>query len=592
MYDLKITGGMIYDGSGGAPFKGGIAIKDGLIVAVGHTVDGDAMSTLDATGHIITPGFIDLHTHYDGQLSWDEELKPSVNHGVTTAVTGNCGVGFAPCRREDRAKLISLMEGVEDMPGTVLHEGLTWDWESFPEFMDALDTIPHAIDFAVMVPHDPLRVFAMGDRAVFDEAATQDDVAKMADIMREALEAGAIGFSTGRSDVHKTADGDWTPSSEAGRDELVGIASVFQNFDYGVLQAVNDFDMVRPEDNFDAEFDLMAAFFKAGKKPGSMSLMQRDFAPDDWQKIISRSEKLNSEGLDISFQVAPRAIGVFLGLNSTFHPLMAYPSYINIADKPLEEKVAILKDPAYKTQLLSETPVQLSGPGSSIPPLTDIMIAQFADLANKIFKLEKNGSVDYEQGQSDSIVALAKRDKQTLLEKTYDLLLEEDGHALLYYPVYNYTEMNYDNVLTMMSHDKALPGLSDGGAHVGFICDASFPTYLLSHWTRDRPKRGQEGIALTKAVNMLTAKGADYLGLSDRGRLVVGQKADINIIDYEALALGVPEMVKDLPAGGQRLLQPVTGYKATFVSGQQVIANDEVTDARPGRLVRAGSARS
>ncbi len=591
MYDLKITNGTIYDGNGGAPFQGDIAIKDGLIVAIGDTVNGDAASVIEAAGHIVTPGFIDLHTHYDGQLSWDEELKPSVNHGVTTAVTGNCGVGFAPCRKEDRAKLISLMEGVEDMPGTVLHEGLTWNWESFPEYMEALDAIPHTIDFALMVPHDPLRVFAMGDRAVFDEPANPDDINKMQDIMREALEAGAVGFSTGRSDVHKTAEGDWTPSSEAGREELVGIASVFQNFGYGVLQAVNDFDMVRPEDNFDAEFDLMEAFFKAGERPCSMSLMQRDFAPDDWQKIITRSEKLNAKGMDISFQVAPRAIGVFQGLNSTFHPLMAFPSYIKIADKPLAEKVAILKDPTFKAQLLSETPVQLSGPGSSIPPLTDIMIAQFEALSNKMFKLEKNGTVDYEQGQSDSIAALAKRDNQTVWEKSYDLLLEEDGHALIYYPVYNYTEMNYDNVLTMMQHDKALPGLSDGGAHVGFICDASFPTYLLSHWTRDRPKRGQDGLPLSKAVNMLTAKGADYLGLTDRGRLAVGQKADINIIDYDKLALGVPEMITDLPAGGQRLLQPVRGYKATFVSGEQVIANDVVTKARPGRLVRAGIAR-
>ncbi len=586
-YDLKITGGKIYDGTGGDAFWADIAVKDGVIVKIGNCPQA-AKTTIPAEGLIVTPGFVDLHTHYDGQLSWDEELKPSVNHGVTTAVTGNCGVGFAPCRKEDRAKLISLMEGVEDMPGTVLHEGLTWNWESFPEYMDAVDAIPHTIDFAVMVPHDPVRVFAMGERAVFDEPATAKDISKMQEVIHEALEAGAIGFSTGRSDVHKTADGDWTPSSEASRSELVGIASTFQNFQHGVLQAVNDFDMVRPEDNFDAEFELMGAFFEAGNRPSSMSLMQRDFAPDDWHKIINRSEDLNANGLDISFQVAPRAIGVFLGLNSTFHPLMAFPSYIEIRDKPLSEKVAILANPEYKTKMLAETPVQLSGHGSSIPPLTDLMIAQYDSLANKIFKLAKHGHVDYEQSQSDSIAAQAKAENISIWEKTYDILLEDEGRALLYYPVYNYTEMNYDNVLTMMQHPKALPGLSDGGAHVGFICDASFPTYLLSHWTRDRKARGQDGVELKHAIYMLTAKGADYLGLKDRGRLAVGQKADINIIDYENLSLGVPEMVQDLPAGGRRLLQPVTGYKATFVSGQQVIANDCVTSARPGRLVRAG----
>lgn len=589
MFDVKITGGTVYDGEGGEGRITNVAIIDGRIAEIGDCM-GETRETIDATGCIVTPGFIDLHTHYDGQLSWDEELRPSVNHGVTTAVTGNCGVGFAPCRRDDHAKLISLMEGVEDMPGTVLHEGLTWDWETFPEYMDALDKVPHTIDFAVMVPHDPVRVYAMGDRAVADEPATDKDIETMRAIVREALEAGAIGFSTGRSDVHKTADGDFTPASEASREELIGLGSAFQGLDYGVLQAVNDFDMVRPEDNFDAEFDLMAAFFKAsGGRPGSMSLMQRDVAPNDWIKTIERSEILNAQGLDISFQVAPRAIGVFQGLGSTFHPLMAFPSYIAIREKPLSEQVAIMRDPAYKAKMLSETPIQLSGPGSSIPPLTDILIAQYDQISNKIFRLEKDGLVDYEQGLEDSIAAEARAKGVSVWEATYDALLEDEGRTLLYYPVYNYTEMNYDNVLTMMRHPKALPGLSDGGAHVGFICDASFPTYLLSHWTRDRIARGQDGISLARAIQMLTADGADYLNLTDRGRLKVGLKADINVIDYDSLALGNPHMIRDLPAGGQRLIQPVSGFKATFVSGEQVIANDNVTDARPGRLVRAGA---
>jgi N-acyl-D-aspartate/D-glutamate deacylase len=588
MFDLKITGGTVIDGNGGAAREVNIAVKDGIIAEVGPC-EGPAKDTIDAAGKIITPGFIDLHTHYDGQVSWDPELKPSVNHGVTTAVMGNCGVGFAPCRKSDRDKLIRLMEGVEDIPGTALHEGLTWDWETFPEYMNAVDAMPRTIDVAVMVPHDPLRVYVMGDRAVFNQAANENDIAKMKETLREALKAGAIGFSTGRSDFHKSSDGDWTPGSEAGVDELTGLASAFEGLEHGVLQAVNDFDMLREGETFETEFDLMEAFFRAGgARKGSMSLMERDFAPEDWKNIIRRTEAMNADGLDISFQVAPRAIGSITGLQCTFHPIMAFPSYLAIADKPLSERVTIMSDPAYKAKMLAETPVQLAGPGSPIPPMVDMMIASFEQLAEKNFRLSVNGRVDYEQTSEASIAGLARKDGVSVWEKAYDLLLEDDGKALIYYPVYNYTHMNYDNVLTMMRHPKALPGLSDGGAHVGTICDASFPTYLLAHWTRDRMNAGKEGIPLPRAVQMLTADGADYLGLTDRGRIKAGLRADLNIIDYQALDLGVPKMVQDLPAGGQRLLQPVTGYAATFVAGQQVIANDEVTDARPGRLVRGG----
>jgi len=535
MFDLVIKNGLVIDGSGGAPLQTNIAVRDGLIVEVGEC-QGETQQTIDAEGLIVTPGFVDVHTHYDGQVSWDEELMPSVNHGVTTAVMGNCGVGFAPC-----------------------------DWESFPEYMDAIEKIPHTIDFAVMVPHDPLRVYAMGERAIFDQPANADEIKLMQDLVREAMQAGAIGFSTGRSDSHKTADGDWTPASEATKEELVGIAEAFQDLDYGVLQAVNDFDITREEDNFDAEFEIMEAYF-AG------------------------SEKMNAAGLDIYLQVAPRAIGVFNGLNCTFHPLMGFPSYIAIRDKSLAERVEIMRDPAFKAQLLSETPVPLAGEGSSVPPMVDMMIAQYPQLAEKLFKLDIDGVVDYEQSNETSIAGQARRDGVSVWEKAYDLMLENDGKAMIYFPVFNYTEMNYDNVYTMLKHPKALPGLSDGGAHVGTICDASFPSYLLSHWTRDRLRKDKPGIALERAIQMLTADGADYLGLNDRGRLAPGLKADINIIDYENLALGIPRMVQDLPAGGQRLLQDVTGYKATFVSGQQVIADDQVLAHRPGKLVRMKAA--
>ena len=585
MYDVKIIGGTIYDGTGGAPYQGDIAIKDGTIAAIGH-VDGTAQKTIAATGMIVTPGFVDLHTHYDGQISWDEEMKPSINHGVTTIVMGNCGVGFAPGRAEDRDKLINLMEGVEDIPGTALHEGIQWNWESFPDYMNAIDALPHTLDFAAMVPHDPLRVFVMGDRAVSEEPANPDDIEYMRRLTREALEAGACGFSTGRSDFHRSADGEWTPASEARPSELAGIAKAFNGLDYGVLHAVNDFNQERPGDQFDEEWQVLERFFSAAPNhKASMTLMQRDMVPDHWRRIIARAEQLQEQGLDLRLQAAPRAIGVFLGLQSTFHPLMAFPSYIKIADKPLAERVEILKSHGMKEQMLAETPVKLAGPGTSIPPMTDVLIAQTELIAGKMFRLDPagDGVPDYEQSYENSIAAQAAREGVGVWDKLYDMLLEDDGHAFFFFPANNYTDMNYDAVHTMLTHPLALPGLSDGGAHVGFICDASFPSYLLSYWTRDRASKR---IPLARAVQMLSADGADYLGLTDRGRLKPGLKADINIIDYENLALKVPIMVRDLPAGGQRLLQPVNGYKAVFVSGEQVLADGQVTHARPGRLVR------
>ncbi|PHR60203.1 MAG: amidohydrolase [Robiginitomaculum sp.] len=587
MFDLKITNGKIYDGNGGDAFIANIAITDGKIVAVGECA-GEAVRVVDAKGAIVTPGFVDLHTHYDGQISWDEEMKPSINHGVTTIVTGNCGVGFAPCRKEDHEKLIKLMEGVEDIPGTALAEGLTWDWESFPEYMDAIDAKPHTLDFAVMVPHDPLRVFVMGDRAVLEERATQADIDEMKKLTREAMEAGAVGFSTGRSDAHRCSDGKWTPSSEAHPSELSGIASALNGLDYGVLHAVNDFEQEREGDQFDVEFDIMETYFRAAPDhKSSMTWMQRDLVPDHWRKILKRAESLQEQGIDLRLQAAPRGIGLFLGLQSTFHPMMAFPSYIEIAELSFEDRVAKMNADGFKEKMLAETVVKLAGTGSSVPPMTDIMIAMTEQIAGKMFKLSPDGSgeVYYEQGYESSAAAQAGREGVSVWSVLYDWMLEDDGKALIYFPIYNYTDMNYDAVYEMMTHPLALPGLTDGGAHVGYICDASFPTYLMSYWARDRDG---DQISLARAIQMLTSDGSDFLGLRDRGRIAVGQKADINIIDYDKLALKVPIMVKDLPAGGQRLLQPVTGYVATFVSGEQVIDNGELTAARPGRLIRMG----
>lgn len=587
-FDLKITNGVIYDGDGGEPVRADIGIKDGLIAEIGACA-AQANRVINADGAIVTPGFIDLHTHYDGQISWDEELKPSVNHGVTTILMGNCGIGFAPVKSQDHDRLIRLMEGVEDIPGTALHEGLNWGWESFPDYMNAIDAMPHTIDFGVMIGHDPVRVFAMGTRASTFEEATDGDIKAMKALVREAMEAGAAGFSIGRTDVHRTADGDWTPSAEASPRELTALASALDGLDYGVLQIVNDFNLERPKnenggDQFKDEFEIVEKFVRAsGGKPASISLMQRDMAPDQWKRILAETERLNQEGIDFHVQAAPRAIGVFQGLQCTFHPMMAQPSYIAIKDKLLSERVRIMRDPAFKAKCLAEKPMKLAGEGSSVPPIADTMIAAIELVANKFFRLGENP--DYEQPQDQSLGAEARADGVSVMEKLYDTLLELDGRQLIYFPIYNYTEFNYDNVHEMLTHPNALPGLSDGGAHVGTICDASFPTYLLAYWCRDRKK---DKIALARAVQMLTADGADYLRLKDRGRLKPGLRADINVIDHEKLRLGPPEMVQDLPAGSQRLLQPVSGYRATLVAGEQVIANDEITDARPGRLVRFG----
>ncbi|SDM49753.1 N-acyl-D-amino-acid deacylase family protein [Maricaulis salignorans] len=583
MFDLKIEGGLVFDGTGGPAVWTDIGITGGRIAAIGNDI-GEAKRTIDAKGQIVTPGFIDVHTHYDGQASWDGDLRPSIDHGVTTAVMGNCGVGFAPVHEGDHDKLIKLMEGVEDIPGTALAEGLTWNWESFPDYLDALAAVPRTIDIAAMLPHDPLRVYVMGDRAIHSEPANDADIAEMQRLTREALEAGAIGFATGRSDVHKSADGDWTPSSEATRAELTGIARAFNGLDYGVVQAVSDFNLERGEQDFDEEWSIIADYAKASGRPFSFSLMQRDFAPDQWLKLIERTEKLKEEGVDARMQVAPRAIGVFLGFNCTFHPFMGYPSYKTIADLPLAERVKRMKDPAFKAKILSEKTEKLAGPGSSVPPLADMLMEHIEFVAEKFFQL--GNPPDYEQGAESSLAAKARAKGVSLMEMVYDTLLERDGHELIYLPLYNYTELNYDNVLKMMQHPQALYGLSDGGAHVGTVCDASMPTYMLTHWTRDR-KRGEK-LSLPRVVRMLTGAQADYMGMSDRGYIRQGLKADINVIDLDNLQMEPPHMVKDLPAGGQRLLQGAIGYTATIVAGEVVIENGKLTGAKPGTVYRAG----
>ncbi len=581
MLDLKLVGGLLVDGTGAEPRPADVGIKGGRIVSIGPD-DTPAAQTIDASGCIVTPGFVDIHTHYDGQVSWDDDLAPSVYHGVTTAVLGNCGVGFAPCHAADRERLIELMQGVEDIPGTALSEGITWEWETFPQYMDALEKTARTMDIAVQVPHDAVRVFVMRDRALAECAANDDDIAQMRDIVKEALEAGAVGFSTGRTDNHRDPQGRPTPSADAKVRELCGIAEAFQGLSHRVVQAVSDFDMAESQTRFDLEFDVLEEMAKAAGRPMSVSLMQRNKDTAQWQKILARAEKATESGTPIKVQVAPRGIGVILGLEATFQPFMGFPSYKAISHLPLAERVAAMRDPEFKARILTETSDKVTGDGSQIPPLADELLAHLDFVAMRLYRLVDG--FNYEPRRDESILAEAFATGRTALEALFDALLEEDGKRLLYFPIFNYIDQNLDNVRTMLTHPLALPGLTDGGAHVGTICDASFPTFMLTHWTRDR----EEGrIPLERAIQMLTADGAEHMGFADRGTLEVGKRADVNIIDHAALKLRLPHLVQDLPAGGQRFMQDADGYRATICAGEIVVQDGKLTGAKPGALIRA-----
>ncbi|MDH4254843.1 MAG: amidohydrolase family protein [Gammaproteobacteria bacterium] len=582
MLDTRIEGATIVDGNGGEPYAGDIGIRAGRIVELGRV--GAARATLDAGGALAMPGFVDIHTHFDGQVSWDETLSPSVLHGVTTCVMGNCGVGFAPLHRNDEHRLISLMEGVEDIPGSVLADGIDFRWETFPEYMSAIDSMPHSIDFAVQVPHDALRLYVMGDRAENLEAATPRDIEAMRSILREALAAGAAGFSTGRTDIHLTAKGQWTPSSEATQDELCGLASVFAEAGTGVLQVVSDFNLFRSGEDFDREFDLVDAMAEAaGGRPLSMTWLQRVPGENQWREIARRVASAEQRGLDLRLQTAARGIGVITGLDTSFHAFTGVPSYEAISALPLTERAARMRDPQVRARILSEPSEPLAGDGSPVPPFVDRMLGQIDLLSGRMFPMEDE--VDYEPPPEQSFLARARRQGCRPLEAIYDYLAAGDGSRLIYFPVFNYAGGNLDVVHEMLNHPRALASLSDAGAHVGTICDASFPTTMLALWCRAR--RGTR-LELPKVVHMLSAQNADHMGFSDRGRLAVGQRADINLVDFERLRLPPPRVVRDLPAGGRRLLQGAEGYLATLVAGQVVQMNGRLTEARPGRLVRAG----
>ena len=565
MYDLIIKNGTVYDGTGDKPFVADIAIKGRKIEAIGE-LDEVSKQTINAEGKVVAPGFVDIHTHYDGQVTWDPYLRPSTYHGVTTVVMGNCGVGFSPCKPEERDWLISLMEGVEDIPGTALHEGINWQWESFPEYLDILENKPLAIDVGTQIPHGAVRAYVMGQRGIDREEATQEEIDRMSQIVKEAIQAGAFGFSTSRTEKHRDSSGALTPSITAHKNELVSIANAIGELKSGVLQGISDFY------DFESEFDIFKEMSQSSGRPISITVEQMDQRPDWWHQLLDGIEAAQNDGINMYGQVPPRATGINMGLTATLNPFTFYPSFYDMSTKSLEEKVGTMRDLKFKKKLLSEQPVSIGNP----------LVEEITQSFNKMFKLGE--PANYEPGPDSSFEAIAKKQNISPQEVAYDCLLEKEGKALIYHPLFNYLPGNLDFVEKMLNHPYSISGLGDAGAHCGAISDASFPTTLIQHWGRDR-KRGKK-IPLEKLISMQTLETSRLLGISDRGVLKEGYKADINVIDFDNLTLHEPEVLHDLPAGGRRLVQKASGYEYTIVSGQIAFKNGEATGALNGRLIR------
>lgn len=563
-FDLVVRGGSIVDGTGSDPFTGDVAIKDGKIAAVG-TFEGKGAEEIEASGKIVTPGFVDIHTHYDGQATWDSYLTPSAWHGVTTAVMGNCGVGFAPCRPEDHQRLIRLMEGVEDIPEAVLEEGLSWDWESFEDYLDALEARPHDIDFAAQLPHGALRVYVMGERGANREPATKADIEAMSQLAEAAMKAGAIGFSTSRTLNHRTSEGQPTPTLTASSEELIGIAMGLERAGKGVLQVISDF---KDPAN---EFAMLRAMMEQSGRPMSISLAQAEQAPDGWRKSLKEIEAMSADGLEIRAQVCGRPVGIILGLSASLNPFIGHNAYQAIADLPLKERVAKMREAETRDAILGED-------ADSTNPFMKAVLRNF----DKMFEL--GTPPNYEPTPDMSLGARSRAEGVAVEAYVYDLLLQNDGEAFLYFPFLNYADHSLDPSYEMLRHENTVPGLGDGGAHVGMICDSSFTTHLLTHWTRDRT-RGKK-FSLPFIVKSHTQDTANAVGLNDRGILAPGYKADLNVIDYDRLTLHGPKMLYDLPQGGKRLVQTADGYEVTVVNGQVTYREGKATGALPGKLVR------
>jgi N-acyl-D-aspartate/D-glutamate deacylase len=568
-YDLILRGGTVHDGLGSPARVADVAVKDGRIAAIG-TVAGTAAEEIDARGLLVTPGFVDVHTHYDGQATWSQRLQPSSGHGVTSVVMGNCGVGFAPCRPAERQLLVQVMEGVEDVPEVVMTEGLPWNWETFPDYLDALAARQFDVDVAAQLPHSALRVYVMGARAA-GGAPTTDDLAAMRRLTAQAIAAGALGVTTSRNLMHRTKAGALAPSLHSDEDELGALADGLKDAGRGVFQLIP-----APMGDADDEFALMRRLAERSGRPLSYTLIQMPTGDRDaWRKSLAALSQAAADGLAVRAQVAPRPVGMFYGLDLSFHAFAYHPSYKAIAHLPLAERVARLRDPAMRARLLAEQPEDTN-------PVNLKTVKSFQ------YAYAWGSDADYEPDLSQRLDRLADAAGQSIEEFTYDLLLADEGRAMFYQPGANYRDGNLDAVRTMLGHPQAVVGLADGGAHYGMICDASFPTSYLARWARDAADADR--IPLPQAVAALTSVPAELAGLTDRGRLVPGAKADINVIDLARLQVHVPTVVHDLPAGGRRMHQRASGYVATIVAGTVTYRNGEPTGALPGRLVRGGVA--
>ena len=568
MHDLVIRGGTVVDGTGSPGRSADVAVDGGIVVEVGR-VASQGRQELDADGALVTPGFVDIHTHYDGQVTWDPLLTPSCWHGVTTVVVGNCGVGFAPARPDRHDWLIGLMEGVEDIPGAALSAGIRWEWETFPEFLDALEGVPKAIDVGTQVPHGAVRGYVMGERGARNEPATPEDIAAMADIVRQGLEAGALGFSTSRTLAHRAIDGEPVPGTFAAEDELFGIGAVLGELGYGVFElapaGVLGEDLAAPE----KEMSWMRRLAAAVSRPVTFALTQNNNAPEAYRRLLELAAAAAAEGVAVRPQVHGRTVSLLLGLQ-TFHPFNFAPSWSAVALRPWTEQVVAMGDASLRSRLVAEAAALE----------TDPVISGFMNPA-RIFAL--GDPPDYEPGPEASVAATAAALGRSPWDVLYDLLLEDGGRQLLNAPVLNYSAGNLDATGEMLTHPTTVFGLGDGGAHAGQTCDASTTTFLLSYWARDRDR---DRLTVEEAVRQLTSSTADLFGLGDRGRLVPGAKADVNVIDFEHLGLERPELVFDLPGGARRLVQRSTGYIATVNAGEVTVDNGVDTGARPGTLVR------